>query len=957
MSTTITYKGSTIATVSNATKTLKTSGKYLEDDITVVESTAAGSATTPTTTITANPSISVSSGGLITATATASKSITPTVNEGYVTSGTAGTVTVSGSNTQQLSTQTGITIQPEECSDLWDGLLSTADTTHNNASFVYDNGVWTVTTSAAVSGDGAAKVLINAQNLPSEIEAGNHYYVTYSTTSEDVRLRIVFRDASGSMINPWLYFSENAPIVIPSNASKWSVILYIVSGVSLSSAVTVSNIHIYPTQIAVAKEKYTTGNVYVVGPSSTYVGSDIDQNDSTDLIVSGATVTAPAGYYASSASKSVASMALPTTTDSSAASGYSLKKTVVRSTQDQYINIPTGYNSAGAYYKVNAVPDMTLPTSAAASATSGFTSKATISRSTSDQYINIPTGYNSAGAYYKVSAVANGTAGTPIAIEGAISNHQITITPSVVNTEGYISGGTKTGAVITVKASDLVSGTKSITSSGTEDVTNYAEVSVPDLVLPTSAAASSNGGTKKATIGRSTSAQYINLPSGFNNSNAYYEISAVANGSVTAPSSISATGATVTAGTNTLTLSKTVSNTPNVTTAGYISSGTAGNSSVSLTASVNTRSSSDLTASGATVTAPAGYYAEAATKSIASGSATTPQTTIEPSMNISIDADGLITALTQKVVSVTPTVSAGYISSGTAGNIIVDGSKTKQLTTQEKMVAEADASGDILAGLTTQYYYTIRAKDLVQGLWNLNVPQDTPTTRARTQNFVYVTAGSTITYVNNTYDCFFQVYQSTTSGTYAQSSIGWQTASSGTINITANGYLTFVVRNHYNTNATVNPALWDGSVVITYAGSHNGVNWTWEGSNTCVVSGTCNSSNGAVSNLIANTAIPSSIVSGDTYYVTFNSSPAQSNARFRIIFYDSNGDTLTPTYYFTESGYFVVPTGATNWTVGLHSKNVTYSSSVTLTGMNIYATKKIIDAGTYVTGDIYVCAY
>ena len=71
-----------------------------------------GSATTPATTITANPTISVSSGGLITATASASKSITPTVEPGYVENGTAGTVTVSGSSTQQLTTQAATTITP-----------------------------------------------------------------------------------------------------------------------------------------------------------------------------------------------------------------------------------------------------------------------------------------------------------------------------------------------------------------------------------------------------------------------------------------------------------------------------------------------------------------------------------------------------------------------------------------------------------------------------------------------------------------------------------------------------------------------------------------------------------------------------------------------------------------------------------------------------------------------------
>lgn len=72
----------------------------------------AGSAATPATSITANPSISVSSGGLITATTSATKSVTPTVSAGYVSSGTAGTITVSGSNTEQLSTQAAQTLYP-----------------------------------------------------------------------------------------------------------------------------------------------------------------------------------------------------------------------------------------------------------------------------------------------------------------------------------------------------------------------------------------------------------------------------------------------------------------------------------------------------------------------------------------------------------------------------------------------------------------------------------------------------------------------------------------------------------------------------------------------------------------------------------------------------------------------------------------------------------------------------
>ena len=82
----------------------------------------------------------------------------------------------------------------------------------------------------------------------------------------------------------------------------------------------------------------------------------------------------------------------------------------------------------------------------------------------------------------------------------------------------------------------------------------------------------------------------------------------VATGSVTAPSSISGSSASVSTGTNTLTLTKTISVTPNVTTAGYISSGTAGNASVSLTASVTTKGSATITPGTSNQTIATGTY-------------------------------------------------------------------------------------------------------------------------------------------------------------------------------------------------------------------------------------------------------------------------------------------------------------------------------------------------------------
>ena len=129
------------------------------------------------------------------------------------------------------------------------------------------------------------------------------------------------------------------------------------------------------------------------------------------------------------------------------------------------------------------------------------------------------------------------------------------------------------------------------------------------MTLPTAATSSATSGyTSKATINRSTSDQYINIPVGYNSAGGYYKISAVANGSVTAPSSISGSSAAVSTGTNTITLTKTISVTPNVTTAGYISSGTAGNSNISLTASVTTKAAATITPGTTNQTIASGTY-------------------------------------------------------------------------------------------------------------------------------------------------------------------------------------------------------------------------------------------------------------------------------------------------------------------------------------------------------------
>lgn len=121
-----------------------------------------------------------------------------------------------------------------------------------------------------------------------------------------------------------------------------------------------------------------------------------------------------------------------------------------------------------------------------------------------------------------------------------------------------------------------------------------------------------------------------------------------------------------------------------------------------VTGSIASKSSSDLTASGATVTAPAGYYASNATKSVSSGSATPAATISATSASVST---GTNTLTLSKSVSNTPQVSAGYISSGTAGNSSV--SLTASVTTKAAATItpgttnQTIASGTYLTGAQT----------------------------------------------------------------------------------------------------------------------------------------------------------------------------------------------------------------------------------------------------------------
>ena len=141
----------------------------------------------------------------------------------------------------------------------------------------------------------------------------------------------------------------------------------------------------------------------------------------------------------------------------------------------------------------------------------------------------------------------------------------------------------------------------------------------------------------------------------------------------------------------------------------------AGNSAyangVKYSGTIESKSQSDLSVSGATVTAPAGYYASSAAASVASGSATAPASISGTSATVST---GTNTLTLTKSVSVTPTVSAGYVSAGTAGNS--DVSLTASVTTKgAATITPTTSNQEISAGTYLTGKQTISGDPNLQG--------------------------------------------------------------------------------------------------------------------------------------------------------------------------------------------------------------------------------------------------
>lgn len=197
---------------------------------------------------------------------------------------------------------------------------------------------------------------------------------------------------------------------------------------------------------------------------------------SDNLTVFGTDFTGVTGIKATGTGNGTLTYIRPQGTKSISANGSGIDVTAYASVD---VSVPTGVDTSGdTVDAAHLFSGYTAHDSSGSAITGSYV--APTARTSSDVTVSGATVTVPAGAYASQvqKSVASGTAGTPTASKGSVSNHSVSVTPSVTNTAGYISGGTKTGTSVTVSASELVSGSETKTANGTYDVTNLASLVV-----------------------------------------------------------------------------------------------------------------------------------------------------------------------------------------------------------------------------------------------------------------------------------------------------------------------------------------------------------------------------------------------------------------------------------------------------------------------------------------------
>ena len=400
MAATVTYKGNTIATVSNQTKTLTTSGKYMEADVVITDTPA-----------TKDWVILVSNNLHDSSTDVANYYINHSgVLESY--SGWSATDYIS--------------VTP----NTWYRILSGPG---NNWNAFYDSSKNPITNYMAVyigSEDNERSVSL-LKSPP------NAYYLRISEATSKVT-KVDIREADFNMPIGNVSITSNGTV----NVSQYETATINVSGggselpiftITYSSDWTFVSVTCDKTFLE-ARTSFNNGNsgsilyetngnesYYSLMPLTSFAPSKltyslIDVNSGKGIIDIEYNQNGTINYVN------------PSPFVPSIGPNLQSKTNISPTTSSQTITADSGYDGLSSV-QINAMPTMTLPT--AASSTSSGTAKATITPGSTAQYINIPTGYNGTAQYYTISA-ASGSSGMNVQ---AYADHDLVNSGSYIDTD------------------------------------------------------------------------------------------------------------------------------------------------------------------------------------------------------------------------------------------------------------------------------------------------------------------------------------------------------------------------------------------------------------------------------------------------------------------------------------------------------------------------------------------
>lgn len=603
----------------------------------ISKSVSTGSATTPATSITANPTITISTDGLITASITSSKSITPTISTGYISAGTAGTVSVTGSKTQQLTTKGATTFTPTTTNQTIasgtyligiqtikgdsnlvagniksgisifgvTGSYSGAGVSLTSATITPSESVQTATPGTGY--DGLSSVTVNA--IP------NNYIGSAITTrsSSDVSI-------SGASISvPAGYYSAAVSKSVSTGSASTPAAsitanpTITVSTAGLITASVTSSKSITPTVSTGYVSAGTAGTVSVTGSktqqlsvkaAATYIPTTSNQTISSGVYLTGVqTINGDANLVAGNIKSGISIFGV---TGTYSGEGVNLQTTAITATETaQTINPDSGYDG---------FTQVTVSAISSSYVGSNITRRSSSDLTANGATITAPAGYYSTAASKSVSAVTQATPTISVSTAGVI-------TASATQTAGYVSAGTKsTSTTLSTQTATTITpttATQTAVASGKYTLGDVKVGPIPsDYLIPTGTKTISSNGTNIDVASYSTVTVNV-TPS-------------LTTKTITPSESVQ----TATPGTGYDGLS---SVTVNAISSSYIGS------------NIPTRTSSNVSISGNSITVASGYYSTAITKTVSTATQATP--------SISVSTAGVITA--------TATQTAGYVSAGT----------------------------------------------------------------------------------------------------------------------------------------------------------------------------------------------------------------------------------------------------------------------------------------------------